>query len=267
MTIKDFSMITESPGARVTRDQVLRVYQRYHFAAQFCHNKDVLEVACGGGSGLGLLANVARSVVAIDVEEKNLAHAQSTYGGDTRVRIERGDAEALAIPTQSVDVVILYEAIYYLPHVERFFAECRRVLRPGGMLIIGSANCEWRDFNPSHYSVRYYSSRELYAAMERYGFVTTLYKGFPIADAQGPVEHVVSLLKRTAVRCHLIPKSMKYKKILKRFFMGRLELLPRRLIDGVVEYIAPEPVNPATDNWQFKVIYAVGRCEQGHGSH
>jgi len=180
MTSPDYSKITEAPGARVTHEQLLRVYQRYRFAADYCRGKDVLEVACGGGAGLGLLAEVARSVTAIDLDETNLAQAQTISERDEKIRVLHGDAQRLIFPDKSFDVVILYEAIYYLPNPDKFFAECRRVLRPEGRVLIGSANKEWEDFNPSLYSTRYFSSAELADFMKGMGFQTQLYKGFPI---------------------------------------------------------------------------------------
>ena len=36
--------------------QVERAYHRYYFGALYSQEKDVLEVACGGGQGLGILA-------------------------------------------------------------------------------------------------------------------------------------------------------------------------------------------------------------------
>ena len=37
-------------------------YHRYLFARQFCHDKKVLDIACGEGYGCALLATVAREV-------------------------------------------------------------------------------------------------------------------------------------------------------------------------------------------------------------
>ncbi|OGQ23341.1 MAG: hypothetical protein A3I05_05230 [Deltaproteobacteria bacterium RIFCSPLOWO2_02_FULL_44_10] len=253
----DYSLITERAGANVTQEQLLRVYQRYVFAAQYCHGKDVLEAACGSGVGLGLLGDVAHSVTALDCERKNLFHAETTYQQDSKVRILHGDAQAIPFPDKSFDVVILYEAIYYLSHPEKFFAECKRVLRSGGRLIIGSANREWADFNPSIYSTRYFSASELYEMMEKEGFQTKIYKGFPIEESQGGKQKVLSLMKRVAVKLHCIPKSMKYKKFLKRIFVGQLVPLPPRLTQGSVEYREPTPLSLGKET-QFKVIYAVG---------
>ena len=260
--IKDYSQITEMPGAKVTQEQVLRAYQRYYFAVQFCEGKDVLEVACGGGLGLGLLARVAKSVTAIDIEKKNLDRAEATYQGHSKIKVLPGDAEQLRFGDRSFDVVILYEAIYYLSNPEKFLAECRRVLRLEGILIIGSANREWTDFNLSVYTTRYFSALELKDWMGQGGFRTDIYKGFPVnGQSQGGLSRHLSLIKRIAVKLRLIPKSMKYKKYLKRIFVGQLVPLPNELPEGLETYIPPDPLDLKQPDRQFKVIYAVGHIQ------
>lgn len=255
----DYSQITEAPGTNVTPEQVLRLYQRYFFALPYCEGKQrVAEIACGGGCGLGLMAQVAQEVVALDIEPKNIAQVRSVYGENPKIKIIEGDALHLPFGNAEVDTIILFEAIYYFPDADKFLEECRRVLKPAGHLLIGSANRQWKDFNPSAFSTRYYSAAELRELLERHGFRAELFQGFPIEDDSSPKARVLSLAKRTAVKLHLIPKSMKYKKFLKRIFVGKLVPLPPRLTEGIVEYIPPLPLDPKKSDGQFKVIYAVG---------
>jgi len=64
---QDFSSVTEIGGEKVTTAQIERVVQRYFWAGMFCQNKNVLEVACGVGQGLGYLDTVAQTIQAGDV--------------------------------------------------------------------------------------------------------------------------------------------------------------------------------------------------------
>jgi len=50
------------------------------------------------------------------------------------------DAEKLPFADETFDTVIGAEIIYYLGHPEKFLHEARRVLRPGGLLLLSSAN-------------------------------------------------------------------------------------------------------------------------------
>ncbi|MDP6054050.1 MAG: class I SAM-dependent methyltransferase, partial [Candidatus Latescibacteria bacterium] len=77
------------------------------------------------------------------------------------VPVLRLDGHSLPFKNDSFDVIILYEAIYYLKEVGCFLEECRRILRSGGHLLICSANKEWDGFNASPYSHTYFSISEL----------------------------------------------------------------------------------------------------------
>ncbi|MCR4292307.1 MAG: class I SAM-dependent methyltransferase [Candidatus Kuenenia sp.] len=79
MNSVDYSVITEFPGLQASQEQIERLYQRYHFAQQFASVKDVLEVACGSGIGLGYLAQAANKVIGVDIEEKNVNLAKEYY--------------------------------------------------------------------------------------------------------------------------------------------------------------------------------------------
>ncbi len=52
------------------------------------------------------------------------------------------DAEHLPFPDASFNTVISSEMIYYLDHPELFLREAQRVLKPGGVLLLSSANAQ-----------------------------------------------------------------------------------------------------------------------------
>jgi SAM-dependent methyltransferase len=255
-TIIDYSRVTEVPGDRASSEQIQRLFSRYHFAIPYCDGKDVLEVACGAGQGLGYLAQRAKKVVGGDFTESLVVDARSTYKGNMPVL--RLDAHILPFHNDCFDVVILYEAIYYLIQPEAFLGECCRVLRDGGKVIICSVNREWDDFNPSPHSVRYFSASELYNLMVDKFDAVELFGGFETC-VEAFKDRMISLLKRTAVSFNLMPKTMKGKEFLKRIFFGSLEPMPGEIRDGMCEYVSPEPVSPDKPVKDYKVIYAVAR--------
>lgn len=63
----DYTSVTEITGCNVTSEQLQRMYARYRFASELCDDKEVLEVACGSGQGLGYLAKKAKRVVGGDI--------------------------------------------------------------------------------------------------------------------------------------------------------------------------------------------------------
>jgi 2-polyprenyl-3-methyl-5-hydroxy-6-metoxy-1,4-benzoquinol methylase len=112
---------------------------RYRFAVPYVKGKKVLDIACGEGYGShALKAAGAASVIGVDVSEEACQHARAKYGVDAR----QGDAEAIPLPTGSVDVVVSFETIEHVPHPDIFLDECARVLVPGGLIIISTPNGE-----------------------------------------------------------------------------------------------------------------------------
>jgi ubiquinone/menaquinone biosynthesis C-methylase UbiE len=232
------------------------MFHRYHFASNFCEGKEVLEVACGAGQGLGYLAGKARRVVGGDYTEKLVQAARDYY--KDRVEVHNIDAHQLPFEDKSFDVVILYEAIYYLAQPEKFLQEAHRVLRDGGILLIATVNKDWGEFNPSPLSIRYFSVPELSKLLLDNGFKGEFYGAFS-GLPKGLKERTVALIKRTAVTLHLIPKTMKGKEFLKRIFFGKLIPLPPEITDGMAEYMAPVPIPSNVPNTKYKVIYAIAR--------
>lgn len=260
----DYTTITETPSNKASQEQIARLYTRYKFASEFCKDKDVLEIACGAGVGLGYLANYARKVVGCDIDDGNLSVALKTYSGHQNIEVLPPlDAHNLPFKDNSFDVVILHEAIYYLSQPEKFIEGAYRVLRKDGALIIGSANKEWSDFNPSPYSYRYFTASELYHLLISKGFDVELFADCPI-NRGGFKGVVVSLIKRVAVKLHLIPKTMKGKERLKRLFFGELTTLPAEITDDLgFKYTRPAQIPHDRPITQYKVLFAVAHVKKG----
>jgi SAM-dependent methyltransferase len=252
-----FSIVTELPHTKVTPEQLSRAYLRYKFAQSFCKGKDVLELASGGGQGLGLLAKVARNVIGSDIDEKNLEYMRSSYLSWPNVTVACIDAQDIKLANASVDVVILFEAIYYLTDSNAFLSECKRVLKRPGKLIICSANKEWRDFNPSVFSVHYFSAKELAELLISNGFAAQMFYSDQVSY-DGYAAKILSIIKRIAVRLHCIPRSMRFKKYLKRIVMGPLIPMPAVLDDSLDANIHPNVLNLDCYDPDYKIMFAIG---------
>ncbi len=97
----------------------------------------ILDVGCGDGALTRFLAREGAVATGIDVSEARLADARAATavpGADYR----EGRGEKLPFPDASVDGVIYNNALHHVP-VEAMaagLAEARRVLKPGGKLLV-----------------------------------------------------------------------------------------------------------------------------------
>jgi ubiquinone/menaquinone biosynthesis C-methylase UbiE len=254
----DYSLITESPGLKATQEQLARLYQRYRFAWNFATDKEVLEIGCGTGLGLGYLSKVAKKVVGGDIEEKNIALTREYYRNRGNITTDLMDAHDIPFPDKSFDLLLLYETIYYLKDPKRCIAEAARLLRPNGTFVVCTVNKDWGDFHPSPYTHKYFSASELYELMKKSFDGVKLYGGFPV-DNGGVGAEIISLIKRFAVKLRLIPGSLKARAYLKRIFMGRLIPLPNEITEGMATYEPPLEIPTDKKNEGFKILYAIGK--------
>lgn len=98
---------------------------------------DVLEAGCGEGYGAHLLANHARSLHALDYDDYATGHVHAAYPD---VPVLRANLVQLPYADESFDVVVSLQTIEHLWNQEAFVAECLRVLRPGGTIVISTPN-------------------------------------------------------------------------------------------------------------------------------
>jgi SAM-dependent methyltransferase len=109
----------------------------YAWLSSRCVDAVVLDAGCGEGYGADLLAAVARRVVAVDYDEPSVAHVRGCYPA---VDVVRANLAVLPARSRAVDVVANFQVIEHLWDQDGFLAECHRVLRPGGTLLITTPN-------------------------------------------------------------------------------------------------------------------------------
>jgi ubiquinone biosynthesis O-methyltransferase len=148
---------------------------RYEYVSELVAGKDVLDIACGSGYGSKLLAKAgASSVRGVDVSADAVRYASEHYAND-RLTFEVGDAENLqGIADESFDVVVSFETIEHLNHVDRYLAEVRRVLKPGGIYFVStpdrrlaSSMYVFRGRPNNQYHVREFTRSELLEILGR----------------------------------------------------------------------------------------------------
>lgn len=91
----------------------------------------VLDCGCGNGQASVALAGRFARVIATDPSPQQVANATP----HARVAYRVAPAEASGLPGASVALVTAAQAVHWFDH-DRFAAECRRVLVPGGAVAV-----------------------------------------------------------------------------------------------------------------------------------
>jgi SAM-dependent methyltransferase len=118
-------------------------FQRHLVAYQYLlrrvQGKRVLDLGCGEGYGVDLLASRAAEAVGVDMAPEAIYHARATYRRPN-LRFLHADIFALGLEDASFDLVCSLQVIEHLRDPGRFMEEARRVLSPGGMCLITTPN-------------------------------------------------------------------------------------------------------------------------------
>ena len=117
----------------------LEHYHRYTVILNALSGKTVLDVACGEGYGSSIMADVADSVIGVDISEESVQHATSSYQ-KSNLSFQQGSASKLDFSDDSFDIVVSFETIEHLIEQEEMISEIGRVLRPNGVFIVSSPN-------------------------------------------------------------------------------------------------------------------------------
>lgn len=108
----------------------------YRYALRYTEGMRVLDYGCGSGYGSALVAETASSVTAVDVSEEALAYARSAFTGPNLAFQAIDPAAALPFADASFDVVLSFQVFEHVQDADRYLVEIRRVLVPGGRLLL-----------------------------------------------------------------------------------------------------------------------------------
>lgn len=97
----------------------------------------VLEAGVGEGYGAALLSGTGAQVAAVDYDATTAAHVAAAY---PKIHMVRGNVVALPFGDAEFDAVVSMQVIEHLWDQAAHIAECARVLRPGGRLVLSTPN-------------------------------------------------------------------------------------------------------------------------------
>ncbi|WP_042224827.1 class I SAM-dependent methyltransferase [Oceanobacillus manasiensis] len=101
------------------------------------------DIGCGGGIYSKALCNLGvPKVVGVDYSKPMLAAASENCRNYPQIQFIHGDANALNIASNKMDLVIERALIHHLSELKSCFTEVNRVLKKGGVLIIQDRTME-----------------------------------------------------------------------------------------------------------------------------
>ncbi|HEX3774537.1 MAG TPA: metalloregulator ArsR/SmtB family transcription factor [Polyangiaceae bacterium] len=104
--------------------------------AAFLKLGDVLDVGSGDGAAAASLAPYCKSLTCIDTSARMIESAKERLAKFAHARAAVADVHALPFADESFDSVLMFHTLTYAEAPERALAECARVLRPGGKIVL-----------------------------------------------------------------------------------------------------------------------------------
>ncbi|MBL7747081.1 MAG: class I SAM-dependent methyltransferase, partial [Chitinophagaceae bacterium] len=95
------------------------------------------DIACGEGYGSYLLAAKAASVTGMDIDNTTINKAAQKYPKDN-LRFTQAAAEKIPAADAQFDMVVSIETLEHLADHDTMIKEIKRVLKPGGLLVIST---------------------------------------------------------------------------------------------------------------------------------
>lgn len=113
----------------------------------------MLSVGCGGAGKERAICRALpdRTLLGMDIATETLARMRSEIAehGPANLELAYGDFNALDLEPNSYDVILGLGAIHHVNALEQFWQQCRRALRPGGVIIaqeyVGPSRFQWTD--------------------------------------------------------------------------------------------------------------------------
>jgi SAM-dependent methyltransferase len=110
----------------------------YRFAEPYTQGKRVLDYGCGSGYGSALIAETAARVTGVDVAEDAVAFARDRFKRDNLDYRRVAPDGPLPFEDAAFDTVLSFQVLEHIADPSLYLSEIRRVLTPGGRLVLAT---------------------------------------------------------------------------------------------------------------------------------
>ncbi|MCK4873045.1 MAG: methyltransferase domain-containing protein [Phycisphaerales bacterium] len=119
--------------------------RRYELAAKLARGRRIFDIACGTGYGGPILVDQggAAAVLGFDMDARTVRYAEQRFGRAGVIEFTQADAADTGLPDASADLIVSFETIEHIADADGLAAEFRRLLKPGGKLVLTTPN-QWK---------------------------------------------------------------------------------------------------------------------------
>ncbi len=149
---------TEIASDQLTSDNPIhqRLLKAYYVAQDMVHG-NLLEIGCGEGRGVELLASNVKLYTAVDKIEEVVTQLSLTYPDANFIQ---ANIPPLPFEDNSFDSIVSFQVIEHIKDDVTYLKEIHRILKPGGKALISTPNIKMTlSRNPWH--IREYTASEL----------------------------------------------------------------------------------------------------------
>jgi len=114
-------------------------FDRYKFAGQYLQSSFiVVDASCGTGYGSEIISGLSKKVIGLDLSDHALAWAKAHHS-KSNIEFKKADLNGhIDISSDSVDAIVSFETLEHVEKQEMMLGEFKRILKPGGILILSS---------------------------------------------------------------------------------------------------------------------------------
>ena len=194
-SMKEFEVAEGTfPGPENLRRHIHRSRKILRKIAKVVNKKrdeiDLLDVGCSSGSFLVLARDLGFRVAGVEP-----ASAPARRARERQLNVYQGFLEELFLGEESYDAVTLFEVVEHLKDPGRVLRECHRVLRPDGVVVIGTGNTD-------SWTVRYMGGRWEYFDINRHGGHVSFFNAESMRVLAERTGFTVAGLKTRSVRLY-----------------------------------------------------------------